>query len=108
MEKSIEFSVINQAADGEKTLTEGLMSMVDPVTERRPHRSTIGQARCSDAVDRTPTGTPKRASITDRSLEVCYLLYFYLKVYKQQFVDIQFSSSFLLRRMKFTNLCKTT
>ncbi|PAV76188.1 hypothetical protein WR25_12999 [Diploscapter pachys] len=43
--------------------------MVDPVTERRPHRSTIGQARCSDAVDRTPTGTPKRANITDRSLE---------------------------------------
>ncbi|PAV58961.1 hypothetical protein WR25_24241 [Diploscapter pachys] len=69
MEKSIEFSVINQAADGEKTLTEGLMSMVDPVTERRSHRSTIGQARCSDAVDRTPTGTPKRANITDRSLE---------------------------------------
>ncbi|PAV90105.1 hypothetical protein WR25_03673 [Diploscapter pachys] len=69
MEKSIEFSVINQAADGEKTLTEGLMSMVDPVTERRPHRSTIGQARCSDAADRTPTGTPKRANITDRSLE---------------------------------------
>ena len=81
MEKSIEFSVINQAADGEKTLTEGLMSMIDPVTERRPHRSTIGQARCSDAVD--------------RSLEVCYLFYFYLEFYEQQFADIPFFSSLL-------------